>query len=46
MLYYMLPLHLLVQCPPQFDIGPQLAPQEHIHALVHTLLHPELPHPW
>ena len=40
------PQVLLLHCPPQFDIGPQLEPQELIHALVHTLEQAELPHPW
>ena len=38
-------LLLLVQWPPHIDKGPQPLPQEHIHTLVHTLLHPELPQP-
>ena len=42
---HMLPLQRLVQWPPQVSIGPQELPQEDIHALVHTLEHPELPHP-
>ena len=39
------PQVLLVQCPPQFDIGPQPLPQEDIHKLVHTPEHAELPQP-
>ena len=34
-----------IQWPAHVVIGPQPLPQEHIHALVHTLLHPELPQP-
>ena len=34
-----------IQCPAHIVIGPQPLPQEHMHALVHTLLHPELPQP-
>ena len=32
-----------VQCPPQFDIGPQPFPQEFTHTLVHIPEHVELP---
>ena len=34
-----------IQCPPQFDIGPQPLPQEFIHTLTHTSVHVELPQP-
>ena len=39
------PQSLLVQFPPQFDIGPHPLPQEHWHVLVHTPEHPEEPQP-
>ena len=39
------PQPLWVQCPPQYDIGPQPLPQEFIHALVHTSEQAEEPQP-
>lgn len=39
------PQPLRVQCPSQFDDGPQLLPQEFIHTLTHTPEQVELPQP-